>query len=198
MEQYQVAKNTPSDICEHIPTLRQYAQECSHITELGVREPTSTWAFVEGLAKNGRLISVDIAYTPAIESVRNECTKKGITFHFVLGNDVTAPLEETDLLFIDTWHVYAHLKRELQAHAGKTRKYIIMHDTTVDEWQGESIREGCNIKEKAETSGYPENEIRCGLWPAINEFLRTHAEWKLHKRYINNNGLTILKRVQGV
>ena len=31
---------------------------------------------------------------------------------------------ETDLLFIDTWHVYGHLKRELKAHEKKVNKYI--------------------------------------------------------------------------
>ena len=30
-------KSTPSDINEHLPTLLRYAQECDHITEMGVR-----------------------------------------------------------------------------------------------------------------------------------------------------------------
>jgi hypothetical protein len=34
-----------------------------------------------------------------------------------------------------------------------------------------------------------------GLWPAIDEFLKEHSEWKLEMRYTNNNGLTILSRV---
>ena len=31
----------------------------------------------------------------------------------------TVAIAETDLLFIDTWHVYAQLKEELRLHAGK-------------------------------------------------------------------------------
>ena len=38
--------NTPSDINEHLPTLRKYAEECDHITEMGVRWIVSTYAFL--------------------------------------------------------------------------------------------------------------------------------------------------------
>jgi hypothetical protein len=41
--------------------------------------------------------------------------------------------EKFDLTFIDTWHIYGQLKRELAKFAPITNKYIIMHDTTVDE-----------------------------------------------------------------
>jgi len=37
-----------------------------------------------------------------------------------------------------------------------------------------------------------------GLWPAIREFLGTHPEWKIEKRFKNNNGLTILARVSAL
>ena len=35
-QNYELAKNTPSDINEHIDTLYNLAKECSHITEMGV------------------------------------------------------------------------------------------------------------------------------------------------------------------
>jgi hypothetical protein len=47
---------------------------------------------------------------------------------------------DTDLLFIDTWHVYGHLKRELAYWHSYAKKFIILHDTTVDEIYGETIR----------------------------------------------------------
>ena len=46
MNIYNVLCNTPSDINEHMPTLYQFACTCSHITEMGVREVVSTWAFL--------------------------------------------------------------------------------------------------------------------------------------------------------
>ena len=110
-------------------------------------------------------------------------------------NDITCPLVETDLLFIDTWHVYGHLRRELAYWHSSVKKYIIMHDTTIDEWKGETIRMGWNAQQQSIQHGIPVEEITKGLWPAIDEFLKEHPEWKLEKRYTNNNGLTILQRI---
>ena len=69
-----------------------------------------------------------------------------------------------------------------------------MHDTTVDEWQGETIRLGMNAVQQSLDSGFPIEEINAGLWPAIEEFLKNNPEWVLHERFTNNNGLTILKK----
>ena len=58
---------TPSDIFEHLPTLRRYAGQCEHVTELGVRTVVSTWALLAGLqeceVEGGvkALLSVDLA-----------------------------------------------------------------------------------------------------------------------------------------
>jgi hypothetical protein len=51
-------KSTPSDINEHLPTLLRYAQECDHITEMGVRWVVSTYAFV--VASPKKIISIAI------------------------------------------------------------------------------------------------------------------------------------------
>src|SRR5207237_61445 len=110
--------------------------------------------------------------------------------------DLSIGLPQVDLLFIDTWHIYGHLKRELAKHHPKVNKYIILHDTTVDEWLGETIRCNLDYEQQCLESGYQKNEILLGLWPAVDEFLKAHPEWSLHKRYTNNNGLTILKRRQ--
>ena len=48
----------PSDINEHLPTLKKYAKECEHITEMGVRWVVSTYALLMGKPK--KLISYDI------------------------------------------------------------------------------------------------------------------------------------------
>jgi hypothetical protein len=104
-------------------------------------------------------------------------------------------IEKTDMLFIDTWHVYGHLKRELSRWNSSVSKWIIMHDTTVDAIEGETIRCGYDAESQSKEHGYPIEEIKKGLWPAIVEFLEDHSEWVIEHRYTNNNGLTILKRV---
>ena len=105
--------------------------------------------------------------------------------------DVT---ESVDMTFIDTWHVYGQLKRELAKFGKVTKKYIIMHDTTVDGIYGETIRMRMNAQEQSRQSGYPIEEIHCGLQKAITEFLEANPAWQVKEVYTNNNGLTILKR----
>lgn len=195
-QNYKTQCSTVSDINEHLPTLYEYAQKVDTIVEMGVRSVVSTWALLYGLVRcnsnnSKMLVGVDIekcAYNKAVIAGKNA----GVTVHFIQGDSVKVDVPERDLLFIDTWHVYGHLKRELAKHHSKTRKWIILHDTSVDGEVGESIRMKHDILALSEKSGYPIAEIERGIWPAVEEFLEEHIEWKLEKRYTNNNGLTIL------
>jgi len=193
---YESLCKMPSDINEHLPTLYKYALECNHITECGVRKAVSSYAFGLGLhgKDNNKLIQVDILKSDDVEAFADECEYDGINTIFYEGSDLECPMEETDLLFIDTWHIYGHLKKELARWHPYAKKYIILHDTTVDGEHGESIRLGSNIAEESKASGLPEEEIRKGLWPAVEEFLAEHPTWILKERYTNNNGLTVLMR----
>lgn len=170
--------NTPSDINEHLPTLKKYAEECDHITEMGVRWVVSTFAFMMGKPKT--LISIDIdpleKHGFKLEVIVEMAKENGIDFKFILGDTRKIEIEETDFLFIDTFHVYDQLKAELTLHGNKARKYIGFHDTTSFEFIGEG------------------NGSFVGLWPAIEEFLSDNPHWEIHERFTNNNGLTILKR----
>ena len=190
--------NAVSDIHEHIEILAKYANECNSVVELGMRSGISTCAFMKGLFKNNEqtknLISVDLNCCENINYIGDLATKTKIKFKFIMSNDLHIDLPSSDLTFIDTWHVYAQLKRELEKYAPKTNKYIILHDTTTDEFDGESIRMGWDTKKQSQESGFSEQEIRKGLWPAVEEFLERNNNWILEKRYTNNNGLTILKR----
>jgi hypothetical protein len=189
--------NAPSDINEHLPTLYEYTKKCNSIVECGVRNVVSSYAFGAGLLGNNdnSYTLIDPYKSNQIDGFLKLCKHEGINATFVEQSDIRCPLVKTDLLFIDTWHVYGHLKRELAYWHSSVNKYIIMHDTTVDEWTGETIRNGWNAQRQSIEHGIPIDEINKGLWPAIEEFLIEHPEWKLEKRYTNNNGLTILERV---
>lgn len=165
----------PSDINEHLPTLMKYASECEHITEMGVRSIVSTFALLMGEPK--RMISYDINWANGIEAVIQWANVEGIDFDFRLADTTALTIKETDLLFIDTLHNYNQLKKELELHSDKVRKYIIFHDTTSFEWIGESYE-----------GGYEK-----GIWPAIEELIE-EGKWEILERYTNNNGLTILKQ----
>ncbi|HEX5186514.1 MAG TPA: hypothetical protein VFV86_06450, partial [Nitrososphaeraceae archaeon] len=163
------------DIKEHLPTLRKYAQECEHITEMGVRSVVSTWAFLSGYPK--KLVSYDIEYHPNIELALIAAKEAGIQFDYILKNVLKTEIEETDFLFLDTWHCFSQVSQELTLHANKVRKYIGFHDTISYRYHGEG------------------NGLE-GIWRAIQEFLNTHSEWKIKEEFENNNGLLIIERIK--
>ena len=199
---YNTICNTPSDINQHIPTFYEYTLTCDSVVECGVRNVVSSWGFLMGLV-NGRdttdtprhLTCCDLFRSQQVGLLESVANNAGIDFEFVVGNDLKLDLPEADIYFIDTWHVYAHLKRELEVFKTKAKRYIMMHDTTVDAIYGESLRDGLDIKKQVEESGYPEGEIRKGLKFAIEEFLAENDDWAIEKVFTNNNGLTILKRL---
>ena len=122
----------------------------------------------------------------------------GVEVKFVQGDILKQQIPPTDLLFIDTFHSYAQLKRELGRMARLTRGYILMHDTTVDGDNSECVRlPHLDCEEMASKMGMPTKELEQGLWQAIEEFLTWYPEWELVERRLNNNGLTVLRRIAG-
>ena len=199
-ENYEHCVNTPSSTSELLPYLRELSKECSTIVELGVGDIISTWAFLQGLLENGKstkqLISVDIEKHENMEKTLVIANQEGVQMFFKQSDSVKVQIPERELLFIDTWHIYGHLKRELETHHGMTSKYIIMHDTVVDALYGESIRGDADIEKQANESGYPIEEIKEGLSKAIAEFICDHIhEWKIHKVFYQSFGLTVLQRI---
>jgi len=188
-----------SDINEHLPTLHKYASECQSIIELGVRGVISTYAFVYGLLNNNssnkKILLNDIEPCNLTKLLQLTANLK-IDLKYKWINNLDLEIEENyDLTFIDTWHVYGQLKRELEKFSKVTNKYIIMHDTTTDDYKGETIRKGLNAKEQSKKTGIPVNEINKGLMPAITEFLESNNNWKIREKFTNNNGLTILEKI---
>jgi len=186
---YQQKCATASDIFEHLPTLRRYAAQCDHITELGVRTVVSTWAFLAGLNRKTnvrpKLVSVDIAspvhHGGNLEEVVAAAAEAGIDFRFIEADDRKIELSETDLLFIDTWHAYDQLKAELELHAGRAHKFIILHDTETYGLTGEKLSQ--------------ELPPPAGLKQALHEFLRDQKNsWRVKESFTNCNGLTVLER----
>lgn len=196
VNKYKVLCSTPSDINEHLVTLEKYARECESIFETGVRGCVSSWAFLHGLMHNKsskKVLFMNDIDECNVEDLMDKAKLFGVAASYEWKNNLKLNIETNyDMTFIDTWHVYGQLKRELDLFSKITNKYIIMHDTTVDEWNGETIRMNMNAKEQSEISGFSIEEINKGLWPAIDEFLANNPTWKIKDRFTHNNGLTIL------
>jgi hypothetical protein len=187
---YQEKLETISDINEHLPVLRKYGEQCSTIVEMGVRSLVSTWAFLS--SKPRVLISLDIEnpkkFGGNIDEVYSLAEEFGINFEFVQSSSLTYEMPLSDLLFIDTWHDYLQLKKELHRHHKNVKKYIILHDTNTFGYIDECEYE--HYDKKREETNLPK-----GLCPAIDEFLFHNRNWVLWERRPNNNGLTVLKKI---
>ena len=171
-KEYQDACVRDTDIHEHLPVLSELTSQCTHVTELGVGWAQSTRAF---LRHNVELHSYEFMPQPGIREFFEQAKNAGRNVTLHVDDTRKVEIAETDLLFVDSLHIYEQVQKELELHAGKARKYIGFHDTTT-------------YADRGEFGGR-------GIWPAIQEFIDSHPEWQLVERRTNNNGLTILKRV---
>ena len=189
VESYNWVKSNPADqrgkdsiqwIAHYMETLYKYSKRCTHITEMGINQVNSTWAFL--LANPEKLTSIDIdlhqrpskkTNNPGVNlwllSAQELAKQAKIDFNAIEGDTTKILIEETDLLFIDTEHSYACLSAELKLHSNKVRKYIVLHDTLL---------------------------FKKELEPAIEEFLEKNKNWDIELVLNSNPGLTVLKRIQ--
>lgn len=199
---YKEAVGCPSDINQHLPILHKYASECTKITACGLRNVDALFAFLDGLRLTSKtedrtIYGVDLHASSEIYSLIDLAHEAGIKIDYIKDKSTTVEIPtNVDLLFIDTFHVYGHMKRELEHHHKNVNMYIVMHDTEVDGERGEALRQGFNITSLSKSYGYPEEEISLGIRPAIIEFLKNHPEWVICYEVTYNNGLTIFRRTK--
>lgn len=159
------------NVKEHLPILRDYAQKVNHITEFGFGGGWSGSAFM--MARPKRYISYDINVD---RKMANLFGSVGLNFTVIQADTSKIEIEPTELLFIDSLHTYTHLKKELELHADKVRKWIIMHDTQTYGRTGQDKQSP-------------------GLMDAIEEFIDSNPNWVIKEIRTNCHGLTILERV---
>jgi len=184
---YNHQRFTSSDINEHIDTLYEYGQYCETIIEMGTRMGSSIFAFA--YAKPKKLTSIDIDTFPYSEQLKEVCKAEGVEYEHIIGSTLELEIPEVDLLFIDTEHSYLQLKSELARHGNKVKMYLAFHDTTTFGHTDSSSYgdQGLRTKEG--------EEEKHGLVPAIEEFMLANPHWVIDLIKTNNNGLTILKRI---
>jgi len=173
-QEYKKARTQTSDINENVHILYDLAKECKHVTEMGVRTGISTRAL---LNTDVQLISYDVVLDNAVSKLFDVAKKAGKKVDYIKSDVLKIEIEETDMLFIDTLHIYPQLKQELNLHAKKVRKYLAFHDTYTFGLRGEV------------------GQDNKGLLSAIIEFMIDNPEWKFKIHKTNNNGFTVLERV---
>lgn len=200
--EYRKACETLSDINEHLPLLHELGQQVASAAEFGVRGGASTRAL---LAANCRLRSYDLEIDEEVRRLVDAARRAGRDVEYHQADVLSLDIDETDLLFIDTLHTYGQLSRELQLHAAKARRYIVMHDTDTFGLTDEVIiarpRGLAGLRFRLRRSAAKKLQLivpapRGGLLPAVLEFLATNDSWRVKIHKTSNNGLTVLERTK--
>jgi hypothetical protein len=192
-----------SDMTHHFSVLRAVTLPTDTVLELGTRSMHATFAFLA--ARPQRYTGVDLQDPSYAQHTLAQfvATGLGVEFAFVKGDDLDPNLPipaAHDIVMIDTLHTYAQLSSELTAFAPKTRRLLIMHDTSPpwafdDEPVAPRLENEPRIASQAASQQHTATGKK-GLWPAIVDFLKTEQgqQWVLWKRDSWSHGMTILRR----
>lgn len=198
---YANLKNENGDINEHLDTLKNLASECDTVIEFGVRWMVSIFAFAVSNCKN--IHAYDVNHPAGyngykFEQLENYCRKYNKTFNFYQKDVLQIEtIPECDLLFLDTVASYLQCTCELNLFSNKVKKYIVIHDTSLNAERDEMSKEDWLKKYSNNDKVKPfinSQDDFIGLNKAIENFLKNNKNWKLYRKYEHNNGLTILKR----
>lgn len=171
---------------EHVLTFFSLALQikAKKILELGVRSGGSTYPLLVACkALNAHLTSVDInssSWRPPEDLASNHTFVASDAIEFLVQNN-----EKFDLIYIDDWHSYPHVKKELEEidRISDETTLILLHDVM-----------GCN---NHPNFFYPLNYPEKSEWGiggpyrAVEELDKNKWEWMTIPV---NHGLTILRK----
>jgi hypothetical protein len=123
------------DMVPHLATLTRLARDAQTVVEFGVRTGVSTWALLEGLPPDGRLMSVDIEEVTVPPEVSGDPR-----WTFVLGDDREVNAPSAQLVVIDTSHEYHHTLHELHIAASLGAERIALHDWNLPDVEDAALR----------------------------------------------------------
>lgn len=141
------------------------------IVELGVREGSSTIAFLSALENNkkGRLWSADL--DPIMDSLATELINNGLWdyWYFWQGDSVDFSEfhfsdKQVDMIFVDTSHEYDQTVKEIAAWTPKLKVggRMIFHDT-LSRYDGVSVPIQNSLKNKKTKWSYYNIDVITGL-----------------------------------
>lgn len=185
--------NGTQDSDQHLLTLFSIGVQvkAKNILELGVREGTTTTPLLlAAYLNNGQLTSVDINPTPYIcppEFKNNHKFIQSDAIEFL--NNAVTNNEHYDLIFVDDWHTYKHVKQELEllSKIVTASDVILLHDLQC--WSCPNYFLPVSTK-----FNYTEWEGG-GPYKAVSELDSSIWEWSTIPV---NNGLTILRKKGGI
>lgn len=177
---YEWVTGIPRDLDKHMPTILEYANRCDHVTDIGHRRE-SIVALLASTAATVVSYSVESG-DPLVNKMLDLIKGRDRTCLMMPGrvsqevHQCMVPIEDTDLLFIDTKMTFDRILRMLQVMSPHVHKYIIIHDTQL-------------FKDKGEDGG-------TGILPAVRYWLRDNLEWHPVLIRTEQYGLAVYSRLK--
>jgi hypothetical protein len=154
------------DSPDRYDTYARYAGQVDSIVEFGVYTGLSTCAWLSGKPKTLRSYDITDSNLSVLAELEANAKLNGTDFEFAIANSLEIDIEPCDLLFIDTVHKKDHCLAELDRHAPKANRYIVLHDPS--DWPG--------------------------VFEAVIVFLHHNRQWHIVEHCNKNSGLLVLER----
>ena len=169
-DRFELIKSSPSDINEHLETIYNITKGSNIAVSLQIGKGDGAFALLIGCQHH---ISIDPNPSQDTINFLNDYFGKKST---LIKQPTCEPIDVVsfDVLMVDSHHTANNVEKELKAHAHKTNKFIIFHDTFLYGEVGDDGGEG--IKKP------------------IYDFLSNNKEWKIIYEVNHNNGLIILAK----
>lgn len=175
-------------IALHLQRLRALASGLSDVIEFGVKRGASSTAWLLGAE---HVTSYDIV--PTIEARQLEQLAHG-RWTYRIQSSLEAPVQECDLLFIDSLHTFAQCDAELRRHADLVSRYLVFHDTLTFGSVGADGESGRQLWDYHTHLGQSVPMDALGIRPAIDRLMMRDSSWRVRSHHLDNHGLLVLER----
>ena len=121
------------EYCHQHDSMQKLMANCDSYRELGTHQGASLAAACLTNPKSVTAVDIDLHRWRPFESVfRDYCDENDITLQVnEMSSHDPKSTGPTDLLLIDSLHNARHLVGELDLHLPYTRKYVVLHDTSI-------------------------------------------------------------------
>ena len=163
-----------NDYCEqHDALVRLLTKEgCTTYKELGTNQGATAAAAMLCNPKEIELIDIDMRrYKQFLKPLAEKyCAENNIklTVKEISSTDIGSLGISPDVLLIDSYHTPQHMRKELILHQHTVKKYMVFHDTTVQQ----------------------------SLYDTIAGFCSDTKVWEIVERGTTNVGYTVIKRIK--
>uniref|UniRef100_A0A6C0AGF3 Uncharacterized protein n=1 Tax=viral metagenome TaxID=1070528 RepID=A0A6C0AGF3_9ZZZZ len=210
-ELYNHYSTASSHVNEHLSTIREYCFECNSVLELSISAYNLSifWTCVLGMAQideNTKYTGIFSVAPPEKDAfdARILAKEHNVDLNIVTG-DTKIEMEinlnsidlNYDLVIVNSWFTYCHVKYNLNKFGKLSNKYIIVCATKTQEHENHSLYLDGTFGPKGDFSEFPVeyDRTKTGTAHAISEFLQENPQWKIKEVFEHNWGMTILQKM---